>query len=120
MGEGRYHRRVFVLLSFPHLSMVFECSTELYPYIGHSFQTDSTSYGAILQTLRALCDSHTSINLKLVVLPLTFPTTHAEILRLTEEAFVNGGSKEGSRGKVRMVVVDGLSSNPGMGEFVFL
>ena len=28
-----------------------------------------------------------------------------------------GGSKDGTRGKVRMVVVDGLSSNPGMSEF---
>lgn len=78
----------------------------------------STSYGAILQSLRYTCDANPGV--KLVVIPLTFPLPHAEIVRQTEDVFrkynAHGGDAEES-GRVRMVVVDGIASNPGMSEW---
>ena len=104
------------VISLPHGALLSRVDADPY-HSTSAIISDSTSYGAILQTLRALCDSHTRINLTVVVIPLTFPTSHAEIVRLTEQAIVANGGVKTKRGRVRMVIADGIASNPGQGEF---
>jgi selenocysteine lyase/cysteine desulfurase len=77
----------------------------------------STSYGSVLQTLRYLCDANPGVTLE--VIPLEFPEcTHEEILRRTEEVVKKYNKKRGEEGegggRVKMVMIDGMSSMPGV------
>jgi hypothetical protein len=84
----------------------------------------STTYGAVQQMMKFYCDMNPEINLDII--NLTFPCSHAKIINQTEEFLgewneVNPtegddqptpkGKKE--EGRVRMVVVDSIASNPG-------
>lgn len=85
----------------------------------------STTYGAVQQMMKFYCDMNPEINLDII--NLTFPCSHAKIINQTEELLgqwnelnpteddgqhVPKGKKEG--GRVRLVVVDSIASNPGM------
>jgi hypothetical protein len=84
----------------------------------------STTYGAVQQMMKFYCDMNPEINLDII--NLTFPCSHQTIINQTEELLgqwneVNPteddgqhtpkGKKEG--GRVRLVVVDSIASNPG-------
>jgi hypothetical protein len=84
----------------------------------------STTYGAVQQMMKFYCDMNPEINLDIII--LTFPCSHAKIINQTEELLgqwnevnptegdgqhVPKGKKEG--GRVRLVVVDSIASNPG-------
>ncbi|KAL1412461.1 hypothetical protein Q8F55_000206 [Vanrija albida] len=86
----------------------------------------ATTYNAISQTAKYTCDRNPGIRLEII--QLTFPTTHAEIVEKTEALFKKYNQKaKGPRGdsvpnavavdgkeRVRMVVIDSIASNPGV------
>jgi hypothetical protein len=89
----------------------------------------STTYGAVQQMMKFYCDMNPEINLDII--NLTFPCSHETIINQTEELLgqwnevnptegdsqhVPKGKKEG--GRVRLVVVDSIASNPGYAPFL--
>ncbi|GHJ85264.1 hypothetical protein NliqN6_1666 [Naganishia liquefaciens] len=73
----------------------------------------STTYAAVKQTLKFVCDKYQGVTYHEI--PLAFPETHDEIVRKTESVLkeYNGGA--GARAqRVRMVVVDSIVSLPGV------
>lgn len=88
--------------------------------------TDNTTYGAVGQTLKYICDKHPGV--KLHVIDLTFPIAHSEIVAQTEAVFAqynqvaiphfSGISKatplcRANCTRVKMCVVDQIASLPG-------
>lgn len=85
----------------------------------------ATTYDAVSQTAKYTCDRNPQLRLE--VIELTFPTTHAEIVAKTEAVFKKYNQKaKAPRGdsvpkpaavdgkeRVRMVVIDSIASNPG-------
>ena len=83
----------------------------------------STTYGAIQQMMKFYCDMNPEINLEII--NLTFPCSHDTIIKQTEEALAKwnevnptegdeGDNPKGTGdGRVRLVVVDSIASNPG-------
>lgn len=84
----------------------------------------STTYGAVQQMMKFYCDMIPEINLDII--NLTFPCSHQTIVNQTEELLgqwneVNPTQGDGSHapkgkkdeGRVRLVVVDSIASNPG-------
>ena len=88
-------------------------------------RVDSTSYNALAQTMKYICDRHDDVTIEHV--DLTFPCPHSEVIAKTEamlekynhatgprHAF-NGHPEGKSHDKrVRMVLVDTIASNPGL------
>ncbi|WVQ86188.1 hypothetical protein IAT38_008356 [Cryptococcus sp. DSM 104549] len=85
----------------------------------------STTYGAIGQMAKYFADTNPSI--KLEVIPLTFPCSHASIVQATNDLLdqynviakpnYTGQSKpcgKTSKERVRMLIVDAIASNPGV------
>nr|AOR51838.1 PLP-dependent aminotransferase [Phaffia rhodozyma] len=72
----------------------------------------STTYGPVYKALAYTADRFPSLNLNVHIIPLTFPMAHAEIVSLTESA-VKKLNEQGP-GKVRLVLVDAIASNPGI------
>ncbi|KAI5451918.1 hypothetical protein NCC49_001219 [Naganishia albida] len=70
----------------------------------------STTYGAVKQTLKYICDKHEGV--ECVEIPLNFPETHDQIVQKTENVLKKYGP--GSEQRVRMVVIDSIASNPGV------
>lgn len=121
--------RIVICKSVPHiydLQLVSEPKREGEEILG--LMIVSTTYGAVQQMMKFYCDMNPEINLD--VINLTFPCSHQTIIDQTEQALgewneVNltegeeqhtpKGKKEG--GRVRLVVVDSIASNPG---YVFL
>jgi hypothetical protein len=86
--------------------------------------TVSTTYGAVQQMMKFYCDMHPEINLDIV--DLTFPCSHEEIVRKAEEAIEKWNepaitnytgqptpNPKTPDGRVRIVIVDSIASNPG-------
>ena len=84
----------------------------------------STTYGAVQQMMKFYCDMNPEINLDII--NLTFPCSHHSIINKTEELLgqwndVNPTEEDGQHtpkgkkeeGRVRLVVVDSIASNPG-------
>jgi len=83
----------------------------------------STTYGAVQQMMKFYCDMNPEINLDIV--NLTFPCSHDTIIKQTEvhlakwndvsptEGDGQHNPKGRGPGRVRLVVVDPIASNPG-------
>jgi len=84
----------------------------------------STTYGAVQQMMKFYCDMNPEINLDII--NLRFPCSHQSIITQTEELLgkwneVNATEEDGphtpkgkkEEGRVRLVVVDSIASNPG-------
>jgi len=84
----------------------------------------STTYGAVQQMMKFYCDMNPEINLDII--NLNFPCSHQTIISQTEEVLgewneanptegddqhTPKGKKE--EGRVRLLVVDSIASNPG-------
>ena len=83
---------------------------------------DSTTYGAIAQTMKFVCDR---FGVDLEVIDVEFPCSHAEVLRKTHEVIerynveavssytweAKAAGKHPEK-RIRVVVVDTISSNP--------
>jgi hypothetical protein len=91
----------------------------------------STTYGAVQQMMKFYCDMNPEINLDII--NLTFPCSHGTIINQTEEHLgqwnevnpteedeqhIPKGKKE--EGRVRLVVVDSIASNPGYAHSFFV
>ncbi|KAK4684179.1 hercynylcysteine S-oxide lyase, partial [Tremellales sp. Uapishka_1] len=81
----------------------------------------STTYGAVAQTLKYLCDRNAKLSLEIV--DVVFPCSHASIVEKTQavlekynKATTDSAHAVGNTAgeRVRMVVVDGIASMPGM------
>lgn len=77
----------------------------------------STSYGAILQTLRYTCDANPGVSLEII--PLEFPCSHQDIVTKTEN-WMRKWNLEGKGGRVKMIVIDGVASVPGVSKSMFM
>lgn len=86
---------------------------------------DASTYNAVSQGLKYVCDRHAGVRLE--VIPVTFPTTHAAIVEATAALFRKynhsvprnydalTGTPAPFRGeRVRLVVVDSIASAPGV------
>jgi len=84
----------------------------------------STTYGAVSQTIKHLCDRNPALTLEEI--EITFPCAHAEIVRKFEEVVskYNEPAKPSYTGepkpmgtdqnkRVRLAVIDTIASNPG-------
>ncbi|GFZ51325.1 LOW QUALITY PROTEIN: hypothetical protein JCM24511_09085 [Saitozyma sp. JCM 24511] len=85
----------------------------------------STTYGAVAQTAKYICDRHPKVDLEVV--DVTFPCDHSEVLARTAEMIdkwnepakphFSGQAKPAGKTafeRVRMVIVDQIASNPGV------
>lgn len=87
----------------------------------------ATTYGAVTQTMKHLCDRNPGIRLEVII--TKFPCYHSEIVEATEAVLakynkptgnVRGGDAPptatglSDKERVRMVVVDGIASVPGV------
>lgn len=79
---------------------------------GSQLTSSFLSYDACSSTLQYLVDSHPHLELTLVPVRLAYPVSHADVLRGTEEA-IKEANKAGG-GKIRLALVDAISSNPGV------
>lgn len=86
--------------------------------------TDNTTYGAIAQSVKYLCDRHPAISMR--VIQLDMPVTHQSIIdttaaalkELNQLAIPNYTGRPKARGidvgeRVRMVLMDHIASVPG-------
>ncbi|GAA5902107.1 uncharacterized protein JCM6883_001300 [Sporobolomyces salmoneus] len=71
----------------------------------------SSIYYACKTSLQHIVDTHRHLDLSLLPIELTYPVSHAEVLAKTRQA-IEDSEKEGV--KVRLALVDGISSNPGV------
>lgn len=69
------------------------------------------SYNACSATLQFVVDTHPHLAMSLVPVNLTYPIPHADVLAATKAA-IEEAEKDGS--KVRLALVDAISSNPGV------
>lgn len=102
-----------------------ECSSgKLCPLELIRAPADSTTYGAVAQTAKYICDRHPKVDLEVV--DVTFPCDHSEVLARTAEMIdkwnepakphFSGQAKPAGKTafeRVRMVIVDQIASNPG-------
>ncbi|KAK4056380.1 hypothetical protein OIO90_002523 [Microbotryomycetes sp. JL221] len=72
----------------------------------------TTIYEACSATLRMIVDSHPHLELGLVPVILKYPMTHAAVVEATKQAILDNERKGG--GKIRLALVDAISSNPGV------
>ena len=84
---------------------------------------DSTTYGAIGQMVKCVCDRHPGVSIE--VIEVKFPCPKSVVVKDTESLLkkYNGSAVPGHAGasmsavkaekRVKMVVVDAISSNPG-------
>ena len=84
----------------------------------------NVTYGAVAQTMKHLCDRIPGLSLE--VIDLTFPCSHADVLRETEEVIKKYNvpatpsytgepqpTGQSPHSRVRMMVLDSIASNPG-------
>ncbi|ORY28005.1 pyridoxal phosphate-dependent transferase [Naematelia encephala] len=84
-----------------------------------------STYGAVGQTMKFICDSNPGVTLE--VIDVTFPCSHADVVRKTETVlakynkvtkpnYTGEARPEGlsSDKRVRMLVLDAIASNPGV------
>ncbi|GAA6061312.1 hypothetical protein JCM10212_005426 [Sporobolomyces blumeae] len=71
----------------------------------------TTVYYACNMTLQAVVDTHPHLSLSLVPVQITYPISHAQVVEKTRRA-IEEAEKDGS--KVRLALVDAISSNPGV------
>lgn len=71
-----------------------------------------SSYDACSSTLQYIIDTHPHLSLSLVPIEVEYPISHSKLLQLTRETILRENAK--GNGKVRLGLVDALSSNPGV------
>lgn len=71
----------------------------------------STVYDACEALLRYVVDAHPELEMGLVAVRVTYPVGHAELVGAVRRAIEE---EEGRGGRVRMALVDGISSVPGV------
>lgn len=57
-------------------------------------------------------DTHKHLNMTAVPVPLTYPVSHADVIKATEKAIAEADAAGG--GKIRLALFDSISSNPGV------
>ncbi|GAA5877320.1 hypothetical protein JCM1840_007196 [Sporobolomyces johnsonii] len=70
----------------------------------------TTIYGACSSTLQYIVDTHPHLSLSLLPVHFTYPISHADLIAKTRAA-IEGAEKDGG-GKVRLALVDAISSMP--------
>jgi len=76
------------------------------------FTSVTTQYGAIFNTAAHIADVNPGVTL--LEIPLHFPTTHSEIVRLVKETVAKVKKDEKKTGsKIKLSVVEAISSIPG-------
>ncbi|BGO96076.1 hypothetical protein NBRC10512_007186 [Rhodotorula toruloides] len=74
----------------------------------------STSiYPACVQTLQYIVDTHPHLSLSLLNIPVSYPIPHAELIAKTRAA-IEEAENDGTGRKVRLALIDSISSNPGV------
>lgn len=92
-------------------SMCFLSLSNLFP---HSFSCLVVrSYPACVQTLQYIIDAHPHLSLSLLNIPVTYPTSHADLIAKTRAA-IEEADNDGTGRKVRLALIDSISSNPGV------
>ena len=83
------------------------------PYVGAEFpDTPSlTSYEACSASLQYVIDTHPHLSLSLLPVHLEYPVSHAQVIKATKVA-IEGEEARG--GRVRLALLDAISSNPGV------
>ncbi|KAK4698914.1 hercynylcysteine S-oxide lyase, partial [Phenoliferia sp. Uapishka_3] len=71
----------------------------------------TTIYDACEATLQYVVDTHPHLNLTLVQVHLEYPVTHAEVIEATEKVIAE---EDVQGGRIRLALIDALSSNPGV------
>lgn len=69
------------------------------------------SYDACSASLQLVVDTHPHLSLGLVPIHLEYPATHAKVIEATKKAIAE---EEKRGGRIRLALVDALSSNPGV------
>ncbi|KAM0789798.1 hypothetical protein ACM66B_006650 [Microbotryomycetes sp. NB124-2] len=72
----------------------------------------TTIYEACSATIKFVVDSHPHLDLGVVPVVLRYPMSHADVIEATKQAILDNERKGG--GKIRMALVDAISSNPGV------
>ena len=68
-------------------------------------------YHACKTTLEHVVDTHRHLELSLLPVEFTYPISHAQVVQKTRRA-IEDAERDGV--KVRLALVDGISSNPGV------
>lgn len=71
------------------------------------------SYPACVQTLQYIVDTHPHLSLSLLNIPVSYPIPHAELIAKTRAA-IEEAENDGTGRKVRLALIDSISSNPGV------
>lgn len=71
------------------------------------------SYNACSASLQYIVDTHPHLELELLPIVFTYPIPHTEIVRLTREA-IEKANADGTGRKVRLALIDAISSAPGV------
>ncbi|GAA5847119.1 hypothetical protein JCM5353_005150 [Sporobolomyces roseus] len=73
---------------------------------------DTTIYYACKTTLQHIVNTHLHLDLSLLPIPVTYPISHSDLIDKTRQA-IEEAEKDG-KCKVRLALIDGISSNPGV------
>ncbi|BGP53102.1 hypothetical protein JCM8202_004186 [Rhodotorula sphaerocarpa] len=73
----------------------------------------SSIYNACSASLQYIVDTHPHLELELLPIVFTYPIPHTEIVRLTREA-IEKANADGTGRKVRLALIDAISSAPGV------
>lgn len=87
--------------------------------------SDASTYNAVSQSLKYICDRNAGVRLE--VIPVTFPTTHQDLIDRTASVFrtynhsvphnyhpLSGKPAPFASERIRLVVVDSIASAPGV------
>lgn len=73
---------------------------------------DTTVYDACSSTLQFIVDTHPHLSLQLVPISLKYPISHGAVLAALESTIA--AEEERGGGKIKLALVDAISSNPGV------
>ncbi|GAA5883682.1 hypothetical protein JCM16303_004764 [Sporobolomyces ruberrimus] len=73
---------------------------------------DTSIYYACKLSLQHIVDTHPHLSLSLLPITFTYPISHSEVIEKTRKAIEE--AEAGGECKVRLALIDGISSNPGV------
>ncbi|GAA5982857.1 hypothetical protein JCM10908_006812 [Rhodotorula pacifica] len=73
----------------------------------------SSIYNACSSTLQYIVDTHPYLDLELLPVVFTYPKPHADVVRLARSA-IDRANSDGTGRKVRLALIDAISSAPGV------
>lgn len=98
-------RRQTALLLHHHVCSALDFSDS-------SLTLPSHSYDACNASLQYIMDTHKHLKITPVAIPLSYPISHADVIKATEKAIAEADTAGG--GKIRLALIDAISSNPGV------